>query len=227
MEEILEYKDVKLKPIRKVIAKNMHSSLQEMAQLTLNASFDATNVLAARKAFKASSDEETQKITINDIVLYAVAQVLPKYPELNAHFMVDFIRNFNVVNLGMAVDTPRGLMVPNIFKADSMSLLEISRAAKGLKEGALTGKLDMSVITNGTFTVTNLGAMGVESFTPVINPPQVGILGVCTTVYRVNPEGKVYPAMGLSLTFDHRALDGGPAARFLKDLCDYLAQFKA
>ena len=220
------YKDTKLKPVRRIIAKNMHASLQEMAQLTLNTSFDARKLMAARKACKASDDEDMQKITLNDMVLYAVAKVLPNHPALNSHFMGDFIRTFSVVNLGIAVDTPRGLLVPNIMEAEKMTLLELSKAAKMLIAGAQTGKIDSNLLINGTFTVTNLGSLGIESFTPVNNPPQTGILGVCAFVNRIDNGGNTYPAMGLSLTFDHRALDGAPAARFLKELCDFLTNFE-
>ena len=220
------YKDTKLKPVRRIIAKNMHASLQEMAQLTLNTSFDARKLMAARKACKASDDEDMQKITLNDMVLYAVAKVLPNHPALNSHFMGDFIRTFSVVNLGIAVDTPRGLLVPNIMEAEKMTLLELSKAAKMLIAGAQTGKIDSNLLINGTFTVTNLGSLGIESFTPVNNPPQTGILGVCAFVNRIDNGGNTYPAMGLSLTFDHRALDGAPAARFLKELCEFLTNFE-
>ena len=220
------YKDTKLKPVRRIIAKNMHASLQEMAQLTLNTSFDARKLMAARKACKASDDEDMQKITLNDMVLYAVAKVLPNHPALNSHFMGDFIRTFSVVNLGIAVDTPRGLLVPNIMEAEKMTLLELSKAAKMLIAGAQTGKIDSNLLINGTFTVTNLGSLGIESFTPVNNPPQTGILGVCASVNRIDNGGNTYPAMGLSLTFDHRALDGAPAARFLKELCEFLTNFE-
>ena len=221
-----EYKDIRLKPIRKVIAKNMHASLHEMAQLTINRTFNANRIMDARKAFKKSEDTVTQKITINDMILYAVSRVLPRHPEMNAYFLDGFIRTFQVVNVGIAVDTPRGLLVPNIFHAESKSLQQISEEAKALITGAQTGNIDMEFLANGTFTVTNLGSMGIESFTPVNNPPQVGILGVCAVVNRMNDAGQMYPAMGLSLTFDHRAVDGAPAARFMKDLCDFLENFE-
>lgn len=222
MEQTVNYKDTKLKPVRKVIAKNMMESLQSMAQLTLNTSFNAEKLLSARKAYKANADEDIQKITINDMILYAVAQVLPAHPALNSYFLGDVMRTFSVVNLGIAVDTPRGLLVPNVMEAEKMTLRELSKAAKALVAAAQSGKVSMDLMTNGTFTVTNLGSLGIESFTPVINPPQTGILGVCTTVNRFDNEGKRYPAIGLSLTFDHRALDGAPAARFLRELCVFL-----
>jgi pyruvate dehydrogenase E2 component (dihydrolipoamide acetyltransferase) len=128
----------------------------------------------------------------------------------------------------MAVDTERGLLVPTLFAADTLSLSEISRKAKELATGAQSGHISPDLLTGGTFTISNLGSMGIESFTPIINPPQTGILGVCGIVYRQKKAGDgfvTYPAMGLSLTYDHRAVDGAPASRFLKDLCAALESF--
>ena len=220
-----EYEDVKFSGIRRAISKSMHTSLSTMAQLTHNVSFDATAVLAYRKALKAAGDDYAG-ITIGDILLYAVSRTLLNHKDLNANMLDDnSIRKFNHVNLGVAVDTPRGLMVPTIFGADTMSLLEISKAVKELAAQCRDGAISPDKLSGGSFTVSNLGNMGVESFTPVINPPQTGILGVDAITYRVKADGTTYPAMGLSLTFDHRALDGAPAAKFLKALCDNLANF--
>lgn len=220
------YTDVKITNIRKVIAKSMHASLSNMAQLTLNASFDATEVMAFRKNLKANGEALGMgNITINDIVLYAVAKTLMAHKDLNAHWLDDVMRIFDNVNLGIAVDTERGLMVPTLMAAETMSLSELSANAKTLIKETQGGAISPDKLSGGTFTVTNLGSLGVESFTPVINPPQVAILGVCTITQRVKADGTTYPAMGLSLTFDHRALDGAPAARFLKDLCANLEHF--
>ncbi len=220
------YTDNKITNIRKVIAKSMHASLSNMAQLTLNASFDATEVMAFRKNLKASGEALGMgNITINDIVLYAVAKTLKDHKDLNAHWLDDVYRVFDDVNLGIAVDTERGLMVPTLMAAQTLSLSELSANAKSLIKETQGGSISPDKLSGGTFTVTNLGSLGVESFTPVINPPQVAILGVCAITQRVKADGSVYPAMGLSLTFDHRALDGAPAARFLKDLCANLEHF--
>lgn len=224
-----EYEDVKFSGIRRAISKSMHTSLSTMAQLTHNTSFDATAILNYRKQLKAAEDE-CSGITLGDIVLYAVSRTLLNHPDLNAHMLDDNnIRLFKHVNLGVAVDTPRGLMVPTIFHADEMSLLEISKAVKELAAQCREGNISPDKLAGGTFTVSNLGNMGVESFTPVINPPQTGILGVCGTDDRVR-KGKdgsieIYPAMGLSLTYDHRAVDGTPAARFQKELGYNLEHF--
>ncbi len=223
------YEDVKFSGIRRAISKSMHTSLSTMAQLTHTTSFDATNILAYRKMLKAAGDEYAG-ITLGDIVLYAVSRTLLNHPDLNANMLDDnSIRLFKHVNLGVAVDTPRGLMVPTIFNADQMSLLEISKAVKALAAECRDGAISPDKLSGGSFTVSNLGNLGVESFTPVINPPQTGILGVCGTVDRVRKGAdgsiQIYPAMGLCLTYDHRAVDGTPAARFQKELCSNLENF--
>ena len=225
-DDMRAYDEEPFSNVRKVIAKSMHASLTEMAQLTLNSSFDATNLLAYRKKLKENGEAiGLSKITINDMILYAVARILPNYPEINANVVDNTFRKFRHANVGMAVDTERGLLVPVLFGAENMTLAALSAQTKVLAGKAREGKLSPDEMSGGSFTVSNLGSMGVESFTPVINPPQTAILGVCCTVNRLKADGSVYPAMGLSLTFDHRAVDGAPAAKFLKELCDALANF--
>ena len=224
--DVYAYEEVPMSNVRKVIAKSMHASLSEMAQLTLNASFDATRLLAYRKLLKERGEEMgLSKVTINDMVLFAVGRILPNFPDINANLVDGKIRRFAHANVGCAVDTDRGLLVPVITCAEKKTLAEVSADAKRLAGGAREGKLSPDEMSGGSFTVTNLGSLGVESFTPVINPPQTAILGVCCTVNRLKADGTVYPAMGLSLTFDHRAVDGAPAAKFLKELCSALESF--
>ena len=224
-----EVEEIKLSNIRKLIAKSMHSSLSEMAQLTLNASFDATSILEYRKLLKQKGEAMgMQNVTITDMILFAVSRVLLNHRELNAHLTDDSLRLFKDVHLGVATDTPRGLMVPNIFNANSLSLAEISEESKRITGMCKAGSCSPDLLSGGSFTVTNLGSLGIESFTPVINPPQTAILGVCAVVNRVREaEGKtqVYPAMGISVTFDHRAVDGAPVARFMQELCRALENF--
>lgn len=221
------YTEEPLSNVRRVIAKTMNASLTEMAQLTLNSSFDATSLLAYRKLLKEHGEAlGLSRVTINDMILYAVSRVLPRFAEVNANLIDGKFRKFAHANVGMAVDTDRGLLVPVIFGADTLSLADISAQAKSLAAGAREGTLSPDEMSGGSFTVSNLGSLGIESFTPVINPPQTAILGVCCTTNRVRADGSTYPAMGLSLTFDHRALDGAPAAKFLKELCTSLESFE-
>ena len=225
------YEDAALPNIRKVIAKSMHASLSEMAQLTHSFSFDATQIMAYRKIVKENAEKlGLANITFNDIILFAVSRVILNHRDLNAHFLGDKMRYFTDVNLGMAVDTPRGLLVPTIFGANKMSLNEIAVAAKDLAKQAQEGTISPDLLSGASFTVSNLGTFGVEHFTPVINPPQTGILGVNniqTKLKMVDGEAVPYQAMGISLTYDHRALDGAPASRFAQELCRTLENFMA
>jgi pyruvate dehydrogenase E2 component (dihydrolipoamide acetyltransferase) len=218
-----------VKGVRKRIADRMYSSLQSTAQLTLNSSAEVSNMLAYRKKLKASAGEYgLQDVTVNDIVLYVVSRILPRFSEVNAHFLEDKIVEFHNVHLGFAVDTFKGLMVPVIRNANHLSLKEISDEAKRLSTRCSEGTIEADELSGGTFTVTNLGVLGIESFTPVLNAPEVGILGVCAIQLKPvmqDDEVEHLPHMGLSLTFNHQAVDGAPAARFLKQISHALSNF--
>ena len=224
------YEDVAFSNIRSVIGKAMMASLQRSAQLTHHHSFDATNVLALREDFKASDEAlGYRSVSVGDIILYVTSRVLARHPEINALVAETGIRKCYTVNLGVAVDTPRGLIVPTIFSAEKKSLREISGEVRSLASAAREGRLSPDQMKGGTFTVSNLGATGVEMFTPIINPPQAAIVGICGVTERMHkgkggrPES--YPAIGVSLTYDHRAIDGAPASRFAAELCKALSEF--
>ena len=220
----------KLTNIRKLIAKAMHQSLQNSAQLTHHMSADARRVMALRKQFKKKLEagEIYQNITINDLVCFAVIKALKKFPQVNTHFIGDSMRWFKKVHLGLAVDTERGLMVPAIKNADDLSIEGLSSQLSTVAGQCRKGNVDPELLKPeaASFTVSNLGNYGVEMFTPVINLPQTAILGVCTIVPRPKDLGDgVYgfvPMMGLSLTYDHQALDGGEATLFLKEIKDQI-----
>jgi len=207
-----------LSNMRKLIARAMHASLQNSAQLTHHLGADARRIMALRKQAKACG----ANITINDFVCFAVIKALKKFPQVNAHFLGDSVRLFNKVHLGLAVDTERGLMVPVTRNADEMSIAQLAAALKKVAEACKGGSVNPDLLSPeaASFTVSNLGNYGVEIFTPVINLPQAAILGVCTIVPRPKDMGDgvfgFVPYLGLSLTYDHRALDGGEATRFLK-----------
>lgn len=224
------YEDVKIPNIRKIIAKQMCASLTTMAQLTLNTSFDASKIIALRGSLKAGAEKMgLANITYNDMILFAVSRVVTNYKVLNAHYLNDdTMRYFKNVNLGIAVDTERGLMVPTVFGAEKMSLNDLAKSAKSVIGDAQSGKINPDLLKGATFTVSNLGAMGIESFTPIINPPQTAILGVggiTKRIKEVGGEDVTYSAMSLSLTIDHRAIDGADGARFLKELGFALEHF--
>ena len=216
---------VQIKGVRKLIAERMHASLATTAQLTMDASADARQILGYRKRLKASGDEQLQAVSINDLILFAVSRTVAASPDLNRTFESGTVTSYHGVNLGFAVDTPKGLMVPVIPGADTLSLVELARQAHTLAERCLSGSVSPDDLRGGTFTVTNLGAFGIERFTPVPNPPQVGILGVCAVTQKPAPDGEgTIPMMGLSLTIDHQIVDGAPAARFLNAMTEAVAQ---
>ncbi len=212
-----------LKGVRKVVAKRMMESLTSTAQLTLNTTANAAGILAMRKKVK-NADEALglNKITLNDLVCFAVSRTLLKYPVFNAHLEDGVLTEFEQVHLGFACDTPRGLLVPVIRSAQALGLKAFSDEAKRLAGGAIDGSLSPEFLSGGTFTVSNVGSFGIETFTPVINLPQTAILGVGAITPRpvVAADGTigVEQRLTLSLTIDHQVIDGADGARFLRDL---------
>ena len=212
-----------LKGVRKVVAKRMMESLTSTAQLTLNTTANAAGILAMRKKVK-NADEALglNKITLNDLVCFAVSRTLLKYPVFNAHLEDGVLTEFEQVHLGFACDTPRGLFVPVIRSAQALGLKAFSDEAKRLAGGAIDGSLSPEFLSGGTFTVSNVGSFGIETFTPVINLPQTAILGVGAITPRpvVAADGTigVEQRLTLSLTIDHQVIDGADGARFLRDL---------
>ena len=221
-----EFEVVKMSNMRKLIAKSMYNSLQNSAQLTHMLGADARKVQALRKKAKKAFEEGKidTNITVNDFVCFAVIKALKKFPNLNSHCLGDAMRIFKSVNLGCAVDTERGLMVPAIPHADELNIIGLSKQLKKIAEDAKKGCINPDLLSPeaASFTVSNLGGFGVEWFTPIINVPQSAILGVCNIVSRPKDIGggvvAFVPYMGLSLTYDHRAVDGGEATRFLKQI---------
>jgi pyruvate dehydrogenase E2 component (dihydrolipoamide acetyltransferase) len=222
--------EVPVTGIRRIIAQRMHDSLQGTAQYTLHAVASAEDVLAYRQKLKASPEEwGLREVTINDLMNYAVTRLLVRHPEVNAHFLGDKALRFERVHLAVAVDTPRGLMVPVVRNASALSLRELAAEAARLRTACLENKVAPDELGGGTFTVTNLGGLGVEQFTPVLNPPQVAVLGVGSIQLRpVEKDGQIEfrRFIALSLTANHQILDGAPAARFLNELCVAVGEFE-
>lgn len=215
-----------LSNMRKIIARSMYNSLQNSAQLTHMLGADARRIQALRKKAKKALEEGRidANITINDFVCFAVIKALQKFPSINSHCLGDSMRLFNTVNLGLAVDTERGLMVPAVKSAENLNIVGLSKNLKKVADDCKKGSINPDLLSSeaASFTVSNLGGYGVEWFTPIINVPQSAILGVGTIVARPKDLGSgVYafvPYLGLSLTYDHRAIDGGEATRFLKQV---------
>jgi pyruvate dehydrogenase E2 component (dihydrolipoamide acetyltransferase) len=213
-----------LSSVRRRIAQRMTASLRETAQLTLAASADARALRAVRSHYKKTAGADAP--TVNDLLLFATSRALKLHREINAHCDGDTTTQYDYVHLGFAVDTDRGLLVPVIRNAGTKSPVAIATESRRLSTACLAGTVRPEELSGATFTVTNLGPLGVESFTPILNPPEVGILGV--GAIRLQPiesvdEIRIVPHIGLSLTIDHRAVDGAPAARFLQTLSAIIA----
>ena len=212
---------VPLRGVRAMIADKMVNSLREGAQLTHHGSCDATGLLACKTRLAA----EGQKASVEDIINKCVVEVLKRHPDINGTVEGKQIQLSSSVDLCVAIALPGNLLVaPAIFGADQMDLTELRAARQDLAERARKNKLTVTEMTSGTFTVSNLGLTRVEHFTPIINAPQIGILGIGRTVERAVRDADssltLHPHIGLSLTFDHRAIDGGPAGDVLTDLCE-------
>ena len=216
-----------LKGIRKVISERMMHSLASSAQLTYTTTARAQGLLEMRKRLKNSDPVlGMNKVTIGDLVGFAAVKTAARHPAHNAHLVDGVLTTFERVHLGFACDTPRGLLVPTIRDASRLSLGQFSAISKDLAAQAIDGNINPDLLSGATFTVSNLGGFGIESFTPLLNVPQTAILGVDAIFPRAytDEDGQVRTEqrIGLSLTADHRVIDGADAARFLKDLVAFL-----
>jgi len=205
--------------VRATIARRMRESLASTAQYTLNASADAEGLLVMRARIKASKG--AADININHLVAYCTILALREIPSLNAEFIDGQMVEHTEIHLGFACDTPKGLLVPVIRNAHAMTLAALAARMQELAARATAGTIAADDLSGATFTISNLGNLGIESFTPLINPPQVAILGVNAIQLKpVRKNGRVefIDAIGFSLTCDHQAIDGAPGARFLQIL---------
>ena len=212
-----DYQDIALSQIRKTIARRLSESIGPIPTFYLTAEFDAEKAASLRSELKEFGDD--YKISFNDIVIKAVANALSDHPEVNAHWMGDHIRHFNRVHVGMAVAIPEGLITPVIFDADRKSVGQISSEAKALAGLARQRKLTPEQYTGSTFSVSNLGMFGIDQFTAIINPPEAGILaigGVEAKAVVIDGEIEVRQRMRVTMSCDHRVIDGATGAKFLQ-----------
>ena len=212
--------------IRKVIAERMATSSQTTAAVTLDTEVDATEFVALRTTLKdALAKELGFNLGYNDLLACIVARCLVEFPYMNVKLTAEGIAHQTTVNVGMAVDSDAGLLVPVIKDVDQKSLKQIAIEFRQLVERARVGKAQPDDLRGGNFTITNLGMFGVDSFTPIINLPEAAILGVGRIRAQpavVDGQVAVRQMMWLSLTFDHRLVDGAPAARFLQRIGEYI-----
>jgi len=214
-----DFQDIPLTQIRKTIARRLSESLGPVPTFYLTAEFDMGRAAEMRAALKEIGEE--YKVSFNDIVIKAVANALSDHPEVNAHWMVDRIRHFNRVHVGMAVAIEEGLITPVIFDADRKTMVEISREAKQLAELARSRRLTPEQYTGSTFSVSNLGMLGIDQFTAIINPPEAGILAIGAVEEKpvvVDGNITVRQRMRVTMSCDHRVIDGATGARFLQSL---------
>ncbi|MDM5370743.1 dihydrolipoamide acetyltransferase family protein [Bacillus bombysepticus] len=229
--EVPEQEESTVVPVtgmRKAIASRMHASLQNSAQLTLTMKVDVTDLVALHKDIAEVVQKRYEnKLTITDFVSRAVVLALREHKEMNSAYIDDAIHQFEPVHLGIAVALEKGLVVPAIRFANNLSLVELSKEIKDMAQKARAGSLSSDDMHGTTFTISNLGSFGIEYFTPVLNTPETGILGIGAIehvpVYKGEnlKKGSMLP---LSLTFDHRVLDGAPAAAFLRTIKHYLEE---
>jgi len=214
-----EYKDVALTQMRKTIARRLAESIGPVPTFYLTSEIDMTKVGQLREQMVANGDQ--YKVSVNDIVIKAVAIALTRHPECNAHWMTDHIRYFSAAHIGMAVATDDGLIVPVIRDAQLKGLGQIGKDARELAKKARERKLQPAEFTGGTFSVSNLGMFGIDQFTAIINPPEAAILAVGATETKpVWENGQFVPRqrMRVTLSCDHRVIDGAVGARFLQTL---------
>ncbi len=219
---------VPLAGIRKTIADRMTQSLSTMAQLTLATEVDATRFVELRTNLASQHEDAIGfRISFNDLLARIVIRALSEHPNMNATLNGEDIVQNAQVNIGLAIEVTDGLVVPNVKNAQNLQLVDLASALHKLIADIEGGNLNLDDLTGGTFTITNLGALGVDAFTPIINPPECAILGVGRIVPKpavVEGEVAVRQMMTLSLTFDHRLNDGAPAARFLQRISQLIEQ---
>jgi pyruvate dehydrogenase E2 component (dihydrolipoamide acetyltransferase) len=221
--DVVEYTDTPIRGVRKIIAERMVQSLATAAQVSYQVTAPAAGLLALRARLKAADPAlGLSTVTIGDLVAFAAARVAVRHPAINAHVIDGVLRSYQTVHMGLAVETPRGLMVPTVSDASSASLKAFSANTKALAAECQDGSISPDLLTGATFTVTNLGSFGIEGFTPIVNVPQTSILGVGAIFPRpiAGPDGAVglEDRISFSLTADHRVVDGADAARFLQEL---------
>lgn len=216
---------VKVNALRRSIAANMTLSWQTSPRVTYTHPVDTTAMKEMRDKLKVACKDDNVKLTFNHIIIKMTAKVLMEFPDVNASFADNMLTRHTHANVGLAVAKGDGLIVPNVKGVDTKSLIEVAKETEALIEAARSGKIAMEDMTGGTFTISNLGPYGITNFSPIINQPELAILGVCdmveTPVVR-NGQIEIRPMMNLCLTADHRVVDGVMAAKFLKRLCDLL-----
>lgn len=221
--EVVSSREEPISSVRREIATRLSKSYREAVHITLEFSADVTEIVKIRERLKEKAEANKLSVpTFNDIFVRIVSLVLKEHPNLNAHFDGEKLTIFNTVNMGVAVAVKEGLLVPVVKEAEKKNVFEIAKITSDLVGRTREGKILPDELSGGTFTITNLGMFGIDFFTPIINPPQVAILGIGRIKEVLRPGNTVANEVVLSLSVDHRVVDGAPAARFLRDLGEAL-----
>ena len=219
--------EIPIKGVRKAIFNNMHLSVSTQAQLTLQTEVSAQAFIELHETFNNTRSDDQPKISFNAILVKVIAQALKRHPKVNVSVEGEVIKVWSQIHVGVAMDLGSGLIVPKIRNADTKSITDISDELRQLKEKAMQKALIPDDLQGGTFTLTNLGAWGVDHFTPIINYPESAVLGVGRILEKpraTNGIVEVEPCLALSLTIDHRIIDGAPGAAFLQTLSQMIEE---
>ncbi|ODM98631.1 Dihydrolipoyllysine-residue acetyltransferase component of pyruvate dehydrogenase complex, mitochondrial [Orchesella cincta] len=220
--------DIPVSGVRGIIAKRLLQSKQTIPHYYLTAEIEVDNLIALREQFNKQLEKEKVKLSVNDFIIKAAAMACLKVPEANSAWMDNFIRQYNEVDVSVAVSTDNGLITPIVFSADSKGVVEISKSVKELAGKARAGKLQPQEFQGGTFTVSNLGMFGIHQFAAIVNPPQSCILAIGGTSRKVIPADndkgfKAVTVMYVTLSCDHRTVDGAVGAQWLQHFKSYLS----
>jgi pyruvate dehydrogenase E2 component (dihydrolipoamide acetyltransferase) len=212
-----------ISPVRREISQKLSMIYREAVHITLEFTAEVDSIVEIRERLKQKAEVKNLAVpTFNDLFVRIVSLVLKDYPNLNAHFDGEKLIKFDTVNMGVAVAVKEGLLVPIVKEAEKKNIFEIAKITSDLVKRTREGKILPDELSGGTFTITNLGMYGIDFFTPILNPPQVAILGIGKIKETLKPGDKVVKEVVLSLSVDHRVVDGAPAAMFLRDLGDAL-----
>lgn len=218
-------KEIKATGIRKIVAERMSESWHTSPRVVYSLSVDMTSALEYLKTINEGNEDKALKVNVNHVLVKVCAEAMKEFEYVNASFADNVITIHDHVNIGLAVAAKKGLVVPNIKNAEEKGIKEIAKEINDLVNRTRAGKVEMDEITGGTFTITNLGMMGIENFSPIINQPEVAILGVNKMIETpVVMDGQVVirPKMNLNFVADHRVIDGAYAAQYISKVKELL-----
>lgn len=218
-------KEIKVSGIRKIIAERMSESWHTSPRVVYTLSVDMTNALNYIKKLNENTEDKELKVNVNHVLMKVCANAMEEFESINSSITEDVITIHEHINVGLAVAVKKGLLVPNVKGIEGKDIKEIAKETNDLVKRTRVNQIDMDEISGGTFTITNLGMMGIENFSPIINQPEVAILGVnkiIETPVVVDGQIVIRPKMNLNLVADHRVIDGAYAAQYISKVKEML-----